>query len=418
MYNLLEGKTADIALIVNKPTSLIKALRELEALVEMTEIKRSVLQQLKYLIVTQRQKKLHPNSKFEGYVLHSVIYGPPGVGKTMVATILARIWNAIGLLRKPNMSPRLEHKDCDAKLSQCEVALKQNHTCFGLINNITMFIDADLHNSELQQTKLDGQCSTTTYSGKRKFVAETTRNSLNSVKRARIMVNDIKSISTVVPFPENTVEKTEDPDLPIVVVSREDFIGPYQGHSTMKTEALLKANLGRTLFIDEAYSLCHGDRDNFGMEVLTVLNRFMSEHAHEIIIIFAGYQNLLRETIFKAQPGLERRCQWVFDIPSYSSAGLAKIFQQQLQENKLSLDEKIDIVSFFRTHIDNFKAFGGDTKRLVFHCHLVHAERMFMNLNPTHVITEDILSSALTQYQKHQLASVSVMSESTRMMYG
>ena len=35
-------------------------------------------------------------------MLHTVIYGPPGVGKTKVGSVLAKIWASLGLLKKEN----------------------------------------------------------------------------------------------------------------------------------------------------------------------------------------------------------------------------------------------------------------------------------------------------------------------------
>ena len=45
-----------------------------------------------------------------------------------------------------------------------------------------------------------------------------------------------------------------------------------------ETESLLNDSLGKVLFIDEAYSLVNDEKDSFGREALTVLNRFMSEY--------------------------------------------------------------------------------------------------------------------------------------------
>lgn len=53
--------------------------------------------------------------------------------------------------------------------------------------------------------------------------------------------------------------------------------------------------------------------DSFGMEVLTTINLFLSQHSKEIIVIFAGYKDLMETGIFSFQPRLRRRFMWRFD---------------------------------------------------------------------------------------------------------
>src|SRR5205807_9799226 len=86
-------------------------------------------------------------------------------------------------------------------------------------------------------------------------------------------------------IPPESKDKPKDKDSNISIVSRADFVGEYQGFTATKTYNLLKNNLqqGKVTFIDEAYSLIHGDNDGFGMEALTTLNRFMSDHPEAIV---------------------------------------------------------------------------------------------------------------------------------------
>src|SRR5690606_7589073 len=104
----------------------------------------------------------------------------------------------------------------------------------------------------------------------------------------------------------------------LAILSREGFVSMWVGETAPKTTNLLKENLGRAVFIDEAYSLINGERDSHGSEAVTALNRFMSEHPDEIVVIFGGYREKMRQTIFHVQPGLESRCTWIFDIAGYT----------------------------------------------------------------------------------------------------
>ena len=54
------------------------------------------------------------------------------------------------------------------------------------------------------------------------------------------------------------------------------------------------------LFVDEAYSLYNGSNfspDMYGMECLTTINLYMSENPTKVIVIFAGYKDLLDKII-------------------------------------------------------------------------------------------------------------------------
>lgn len=191
----------------------------------------------------------------------------------------------------------------------------------------------------------------------------------------------------------------------MTIVGRADLVGEYQGHSAVKTLNVLKANLGKVVFIDEAYSLINGDRDNFGQEALTTLNQFMSEHANEIIIIFAGYKELMKKTIFEAQPGLRRRCSSVFEIPGYTPKALGKIFKNQIEKNGWQLQDGINLESFFKRHEKDFSSYGGDTQKLGFFSKMTYSEFKFeqacadvladRETSLDNIITEDMLLLAV-----------------------
>jgi len=66
-------------------------LRELNAMIGMTKLKDSIIDQVIYFI-----QGLDKNNDF----MHTVIYGPPGTGKTEVAKIMGSIFSSIGILNK------------------------------------------------------------------------------------------------------------------------------------------------------------------------------------------------------------------------------------------------------------------------------------------------------------------------------
>src|SRR5690625_1082893 len=77
---------------------LIDALKDLGSMIGMEDAKSSIIIQLKSLIVKSLDSMPDMNV-FEDQMLHTVITGPPGVGKTQLGKLLARIWKSLGILK-------------------------------------------------------------------------------------------------------------------------------------------------------------------------------------------------------------------------------------------------------------------------------------------------------------------------------
>ena len=82
--------------------SIKSELCELDAMIGMHTLKKSVLEQLLYYL-----QGLHNGS--DDYK-HTVIFGPPGTGKTEVAKVLGAIYSKLGVICKPNDPPGLQLK--------------------------------------------------------------------------------------------------------------------------------------------------------------------------------------------------------------------------------------------------------------------------------------------------------------------
>jgi len=158
-------------------------------------------------------------------------------------------------------------------------------------------------------------------------------------------------------------ENIRDEDL-IDIVSAEDFIGQYVGWTEKKTTELLQKSKGKVLFIDEAYSLISssGMGDSFGEKSLNIINRHMSENPDGVIIM-AGYEDKIKNNLFKTQPGLARRFMWSFDCKGYDVKELFEIWKQQLKPRTLADEQKV--LEIFRKNKNSFPNFAGDTLRLV-----------------------------------------------------
>ena len=125
----------------------------------------------------------------------------------------------------------------------------------------------------------------------------------------------------------------------MVEVSRGDLIGGYQGQTAIKTREQLHAALGGVLFIDEAYSLKHGPNDNFGQEAIDEILKFMEDHRHDMVVIFAGYHKEM-STFLETNSGLASRVPNTFDFEDYTSEEIAQIGLYELGSDSLTVDEE------------------------------------------------------------------------------
>lgn len=181
----------------------------------------------------------------------------------------------------------------------------------------------------------------------------------------------------------------------IKIVSREDLIGQYLGWTAKKTKEVLEKNIGKVLFIDEAYSLVNGERDMFGNECLDTINRFMSENPDKIIVIMAGYKDKINDNIFSAQPGLKRRFMWSFNCPGYTPEELFEIWKQQI--SPWTIEDEHATKELFLLYKEAFPNMAGDTLRLSNYTQIAHSSSLiegFSNIEQD-VLTLDHVSQGI-----------------------
>ena len=95
MYNPKEKKRYNINMIaLNK---LVEPLTDLKRMIGMPKLKKQILDQVIYFLQDFEEKNSH--------MMHTIIEGPPGSGKTEVAKILARIYAKLGFLKKDKVFP-------------------------------------------------------------------------------------------------------------------------------------------------------------------------------------------------------------------------------------------------------------------------------------------------------------------------
>ena len=346
---------------VKYPNLLMSSLIELNHLVGMERLKDSIALQVMRLIDGAN------NGEKSTKMLNTILYGPPGVGKTKVGIILAKIWCALGYLKKPtNVKINLGNA-----ANGIPGTTTINNTGGADINPFVFLILIVLFYGFTYILSGVSYVYNTVGAMWLLFIVVLTVLIVFFLYWNNKTYTYITNI--VVPKQEETkiddkkIHEINDRDI-ITVVTRQAFVADYVGQTATTTKALLYSNLGKVLFIDEAYSLVHGDRDPFGMEALTTLNLFMSEHPDSIAIIFAGYKNLMKNGIFRIQPGLSRRCMWHFKCKGYDGNQLADIFLRQVYSEgwKIRKSDYPQIRQLICDNTDIFTSYGGDTERLLF----------------------------------------------------
>lgn len=185
-------------------------------------------------------------------------------------------------------------------------------------------------------------------------------------------------------------------DSKVLKLRRDDLVGKFVGHTAIKTREALMKGIGKVIFLDEAYELYNtavsDGGDSFGMECLNTILHFINEYSDRCIIIFAGYEDLLKKSIFKVQPGLERRIGWTFNINPYNHNELALIYEKQLKEKSWDINQnhKNQINELFKKNFSLFKNGGGDTLRLALYTKTVYSDLSFVKLLENEEFDKDI----------------------------
>ena len=178
----------------------------------------------------------------------------------------------------------------------------------------------------------------------------------------------------------------------LVETDRSGLVAEYVGQTAIKTNKIIDSALDGVLFIDEAYSLVQGAKEDFGQEAISALLKRMEDDRDRLVVILAGYSSEMKAFI-NSNPGLQSRFNRYIHFSDYSADELKQIFLLNAKKNQYTLDEEASSVleKMMSSAIDNKdKNFGN--ARFVRNLFEKSIQNQATRLSSLSNITEDVLS--------------------------
>ena len=124
-----------------------------------------------------------------------------------------------------------------------------------------------------------------------------------------------------------------------VETDRADLVAGYVGQTAIKTKEVLNKAKDGVLFIDEAYTLTNKGENDFGQESIDTLLKVMEDSRENLVVIAAGYDNLM-EGFINSNPGLKSRFKTIIKFDDYSPEELFEIFKNFCSQEEYILDDE------------------------------------------------------------------------------
>lgn len=196
------------------------------------------------------------------------------------------------------------------------------------------------------------------------------------------------------------------PEGQLVETDRSGLVAGYLGQTAIKTQKVIQEALGGVLFIDEAYALANDKEDSYGKEAIETILKAMEDHRDELVVIVAGYDDLMHKFI-DSNPGLRSRFNKYFNFPDYNGEELLKILKRFCDSNGYKFsDEAIPLLTeklngMFETREEHFgnarairnlfeHAINNQANRLVLDSSITDDELMELSIEDITAALEEI----------------------------
>lgn len=152
----------------------------------------------------------------------------------------------------------------------------------------------------------------------------------------------------------------------LIETDRSGLVAGYVGQTAMKTQDVIQTAIGGVLFVDEAYTLVNGGPNDFGQEAIDTLLKAMEDQRDDLVVIVAGYDNLMNDFIH-SNPGLESRFNRYIHFEDYTAAQMLSIFNRLCSKNQYILsDDASERLKLYFEEIDISKIGNGRGARNLF----------------------------------------------------
>lgn len=121
-----------------------------------------------------------------------------------------------------------------------------------------------------------------------------------------------------------------------VEVGRADLVGDHVGSTAPLVKKKFREAQGGVLFIDEAYSLCDRYSNGFGDEAINTLVQEMENHRDNVIVIFAGYPEPMKQFL-ERNPGMQSRIAFQVGFDDYDTDELCRITRLMITKKRMSI---------------------------------------------------------------------------------
>jgi DNA polymerase III delta prime subunit len=124
----------------------------------------------------------------------------------------------------------------------------------------------------------------------------------------------------------------------VEIKSPSELTTDHVGGTGKKTREFVNRALDGVLFIDEAHGLADDHVNSFFAEARAVLSTSAENYRDRLVIILAGYANVI-DCLNQKDPGFNGRFPDIIDFPSYEPDELFVILQTILNEKRLTLTD-------------------------------------------------------------------------------
>lgn len=128
----------------------------------------------------------------------------------------------------------------------------------------------------------------------------------------------------------------------LVEVDRSGLVSGYVGQTAIKTKEVIDSAMGGVLFIDEAYALtANTGKGDFGQEAVNTLLKAMEDNRDDLIVIVAGYSDLMMEFL-DSNPGLRSRFNKIITFEDYMPDELLDIFKSTCTKSGMQITKEAE----------------------------------------------------------------------------